>query len=68
VFLQLFVPVLVHQPTIFVIPFDAGIQFEELRIPSWFKNTSQWWVEGMITEQEYVSATEYLIGKHIIRV
>jgi len=51
-----------------VIPFDAGIQFEELRIPSWFKNNSQWWVEGMITEQEYVSAMEYLIGKNIIRV
>jgi len=51
-----------------VIPSDGGIQFEELRIPSWFKNTSQWWVEGLITEPEYVYATEYLIDKNIIRV
>ena len=51
-----------------IIPPDVGIQYEELRIPQWFKNNVHWWAEGIVSDQEYRLSIEYLMGKNILRV
>ncbi|QLH09266.1 tetratricopeptide repeat protein [Candidatus Nitrosotenuis sp. DW1] len=35
-------------------------------IPSWVKDTAKWWVEGKITEKEFLNAIEYLVEKGYI--
>ena len=35
-------------------------------VPDWIKNTAKWWVEGKITETEFLNAIKFLIEKNII--
>ena len=45
--------------------------FEEEKItnvPDWIKNTSGWWVEGQLSDIEFVNGIKYLIEKGIIIV
>ncbi len=44
-----------------------GIQ-NELKIPKWWKETTRWYSDGIISDAEYLNAIEYLIGKEILRV
>jgi len=37
-------------------------------IPDWVKNNAIWWVEGKISEQEYLNSLQFLIEKEIIIV
>jgi len=37
-------------------------------VPDWVKNNAQWWAEGKISEQEYMTALEFLIDKGIIKL
>ncbi|MCH7562030.1 MAG: hypothetical protein IIC67_11845 [Thaumarchaeota archaeon] len=37
-------------------------------VPNWIKTNSQWWYEGKISEDEFVSAIEYLVNQKIIQV
>ena len=45
---------------------DPGIALVE--IPSWIKNTAQWWATDAITEAEFLRAIEYLIDNKIILI
>ena len=47
---------------------QVGIQLGELVIPEWWKKNTSWFLDGLITEADYLKALEYLIGKQIIRV
>ena len=33
----------------------------------WFKETAQWWVEGKITDEEFITNVEYLQKSGVIR-
>ena len=37
-------------------------------IPDWIKQSAELWVDGMISDQEYITVLEYLISKGIIKV
>ena len=44
------------------------IHYENMIIPKWWRTTTMWFVEGHITEQEYLSALENLIARSILIV
>jgi len=37
-------------------------------IPDWIKKDAQMWLEGKISNSEYIQATENLISRNILRV
>ena len=47
---------------------SVGIQFHDLKIPEWWKKTTSWWLEGKISDSEYLQAMENLISRKILRV
>lgn len=46
---------------------DIRTQYDT-RIPSWFKNVVQWWIEGNVTDEEYLSGIAYLISLNVLRI
>ena len=63
--------------TIFLIPvmavlvlFSAGSIHaqSDLNIPNWIKDTAGFWVDGAISDQEFVAALQFLINDGIITV
>ena len=63
--------------TIFLIPilavlvlFSAGSIHaqSDLNIPNWIKNTAGFWVDGAISDQEFVAALQFLINDGIITI
>ena len=40
----------------------------EFQIPTWFKQTTAWWAQGMITDNDFVWAMEHLIKIGVIGV
>ncbi len=47
---------------------SVGIQLHDMNIPKWFKTSTMWFLDGLISEYEYVQALEYIIGEKIIIV
>lgn len=47
---------------------DIKIQYEDMRIPSWFKTVVRWWTEGKITDSEYLSSLGYLLKHDILHI
>ncbi|MFQ5441062.1 MAG: hypothetical protein ACE5DL_06330 [Nitrosopumilaceae archaeon] len=48
---------------------DAGPEdTSEQKIPDWVKNTMKWFIEGAITEDEIISAIQYLVNAGIIKL
>ncbi len=41
---------------------------EVQEIPSWIKNTAQWWSEDLISEKEFIQVVEYLINNGLIEI
>ena len=39
---------------------------ENIQIPDWVKNTAEWWSNGEISENEFLSGIAYLINHNII--
>ena len=37
-------------------------------VPEWVKNNAGWWVDGIIDDQSFVSALEFLVSNGIIVV
>ena len=37
-------------------------------IPDWIKNTAKWWVDDIISDDEYLTAIEFLVNEKIIQV
>jgi len=49
---------------------DAERIFKDVDIsglPDWFKQTAEWWVEGKITDKEFITNVEYLQKSGVIR-
>ena len=47
---------------------SVEIQLHDLSIPKWWKTSTMWYTEGLMSESEYIHAIEYLIGEKIIIV
>ena len=47
---------------------SSTISYSEKTIPDWVKNTAGWWSDDQISEQEFVSAIEFLVNSQIIMV
>ena len=45
-----------------------GISNEEtsILIPAWIKNNAGWWVDGKISDSDFISGVQYMIQNHII--
>ena len=41
---------------------------QENTIPSWIKNTAGFWVEGAVSDSEFLNAIEFLINERVIQV
>jgi len=48
--------------------FEKKYLSDEFVIPRWFRTITMWLVDGLISESEYVNATENLLERGIIRV
>ena len=48
--------------------FEKKYLTHELVIPKWFKTTTMWLIDDLISESEYLNATENLLEQGIIRV
>ncbi len=49
---------------------DAERIFKDVDIsglPDWFKQTAEWWIEGKITDKEFITNVEYLQKSGVIR-
>ncbi len=53
---------------VFMIGLAVNVSGEESLIPSWIKNTAQYWTEGKSSDSEFIDALEYLIKNGIIKV
>ncbi|HXG74500.1 MAG TPA: hypothetical protein VNK44_06765 [Candidatus Nitrosotenuis sp.] len=47
---------------------EIKIQYEDMRIPSWFRSTVKWWTEGKITDKEYLDSLSYLLKNNIMQI
>ncbi len=47
---------------------SEGIQYHNMNIPKWWKTCTMWYIDGNVSESEYLQALEYLIDKNILRV
>jgi len=48
-----------------------SLEAEEERvvaIPEWIKNSAEWWVQGGISEDEFLTAIEYMVKNGIIEI
>ncbi|MCY4491276.1 MAG: phosphate ABC transporter substrate-binding protein PstS [Thaumarchaeota archaeon] len=41
---------------------------DSLDIPSWIKDNARWWADGLISDEEYIAALQYLIEQGILKV
>ena len=48
--------------------FERKYVNDEFVIPKWFKATTKWFLNGSISETEYIKAIENLLERQIIRV
>lgn len=47
---------------------DTTVRYDNMKIPSWFKNTVKWWTEGKVSDSEYIAGISYLIKNDVLRV
>ncbi len=48
-------------------PQDAGQQ-AGYAIPGWIKDNARWWADGLISDEEYVNALQYLVSQGILKI
>ena len=48
--------------------FLPNVSAEESMIPSWIKNTAKFWVEGNVSDIEFINALQYLINENILEI
>jgi len=48
--------------------FDWTEEKEEvIQIPDWVKNTSGWWAQGLLSDEEFVNGIKYLVEQRIVQ-
>ncbi|NIP61810.1 MAG: hypothetical protein GWN01_04260, partial [Nitrosopumilaceae archaeon] len=45
---------------------DPGIS--QNKIPEWVKNNAEWWSEGLINDEDFLTGIQYLVDEKIIIV
>jgi len=55
---------------IIVLPYipESSTTSEDVEIPPWIKNTAGWWAQGEVSDQEFLSAMQYLIKEGVLQV
>ena len=48
--------------------FDYEAPSDVHEIPEWIKQNARWWADGLISDQEYIGALQYLISQGILKV
>jgi len=48
--------------------FSQNVSGETNSVPSWIKNTASFWVDGNVSDTEFLNAIEFLVGEGIIKV
>lgn len=46
--------------------FIFNVFAQEKPIPSWIKNTAKFWVEGQVSDKEFINALQYLVEQNIL--
>jgi len=46
----------------------SSSEIAEEKVPDWIKTNAKWWADGLISEDDFVQAIEYLVKAGIIRV
>ena len=41
---------------------------ENILVPTWVKNTAEWWADDKISETEFANAIEFLVNEGIINL
>jgi len=47
---------------------EQASEIAEQKVPDWVKNNAGWWADGVISEDEFVKGSKYLVEKGIISV
>ena len=47
---------------------DTTIRYDNMTIPFWFKNTVKWWMEGKISDAEYIASISHLLKNDVLRI
>jgi len=47
---------------------DAEYNLPHETVPTWYKNTSEWWAEGKVEDRDYLLSIEFLIKQNIIKL
>lgn len=48
--------------------YSASMDTVEYEIPQWIRDNAKWWVDGLITDQDYINGLQYLISQGILKV
>lgn len=48
--------------------FVVTVGYNFVKIPDWFKQTTQFWVNDDITDKEYTETLQFLMAEHIVHV
>ncbi len=47
---------------------EIKIQYNDMKIPAWFRTTVKWWTEEQITDTEYLDGISYLLKNKIMTI
>ncbi len=47
---------------------EVSFVLNEIKIPDWVRSNAQWWAQGLIEDQDFVSGIQYLIEQKIMTV
>ena len=47
---------------------EIRIQYEDMRIPPWFRSTVKWWTEDKVSDAEYLAGISYLIKNRVMQI
>ena len=47
---------------------EITIQYDGMRIPSWFKSPVKWWTEGKVSDSEYLAGITFLLKNDIMQI
>jgi len=48
--------------------FVVTVGYDIVQIPSWVKNQTGWWIDGKISDKEFLKNIEFLLDKKIIHI
>ena len=51
-----------------IIPILPGINAEEQIIPSWIKTTAEFWIDGQVSDEEFVTALQFLVEQGVLNI